>query len=184
MTKRIRFIWFGKLGCLDITELLNSCNSFFRNFCNFTMNSSSASSLPPDPVRLDAWLWAVRCFKTRSQAANACRKGSVWIRGIKAKPSRELGVGDLVELRQPFVTRRLRVKALLRQRVGAKLVPEFCVDETPAEELDRARELEAAVRAGPRFDPGAGRPTKRNRREWERRAGEADSAADADPTLN
>jgi len=142
--------------------------------------SDSSAPSASSSVRIDLWLWSVRCFKTRSQAAAACHKGTVSVRGIKAKPAREVGPGDIVGLRQPFVTRQLRVKAVLRQRVGAKLVADYYEDVTPPEELALARELEASVRAAPQRESGAGRPTKRDRRELERWS-ESDSPGPEDP---
>ncbi|HWA87657.1 MAG TPA: RNA-binding S4 domain-containing protein [Opitutus sp.] len=116
--------------------------------------------------RLDKWLWAVRLFKTRSLATDACRGGSVRIGGQAAKPAREVHVGELITLRQGVVTRTLRVAGVPRARVGAKLVPGFCADLTPPEEFAKAREQ--PVQHFLAREKGSGRPTKRDRRAIDR----------------
>ena len=126
-------------------------------------DSADPSPLPAE--RIDLWLWAVRRFKSRSQAAEACRKGKVRVRGVSVKPSRLIRPGDQIEIAQPFLTVILEMKAPLKQRVGPKLVGEYCTDLTPPESVLAARDLEAAVRSAPRRSPGLGRPTKRERRE-------------------
>jgi ribosome-associated heat shock protein Hsp15 len=128
------------------------------------MPISPPDSTPP-AERIDLWLWAVRRFKTRSQASDACRKGRIKIAGQQVKPSRLIRPGDFIEIEEPFLTSRLEVKALLKQRVAAKLVADYSVDHTPPEALELARDLKAAVRAGPQREAGSGRPTKRERRE-------------------
>lgn len=119
-----------------------------------------------DAGRLDKWLWSVRVFKTRSQASAACRGGSVTVNGTVAKPSRDLRGGEVVLAKVGLIQRTFRVLGVPPSRVGAKLVPEFCEDKTPPEELAKAREqpvqhLLARAR-------GQGRPTKRERREIDR----------------
>lgn len=115
-------------------------------------------------VRLDLWLWSVRAFKTRSLAAQACRKGAVTIRGAEAKPSRLVRVGDELEVQKLNIKLRLKVEKLLTQRVGAKLVEEYCTDLTPEEEIDAARQRARAKWEGPQRESGTGRPTKKDRR--------------------
>ncbi|MFT5466999.1 MAG: ribosome-associated heat shock protein Hsp15 [Verrucomicrobiales bacterium] len=122
-----------------------------------------------DSVRLDAWLYAVRVFKTRVFAAQACRKGQVKIRGVVGKPARQVRNGDEIEVERVWVTLKLRVVALLSRRVAAKAVSEFCEDITPEEEIAKAREWARVNREGaaaptPRGE-GSGRPTKKERRE-------------------
>ncbi len=117
-------------------------------------------------VRLDKWLWAVRLYKTRSQAAKACESGHVKIAGQRVKPARDARVGEVITALVAHAHRTVRVVALLEQRVGAKLVSQFMEDQTPAEEFARARE--AAAQARPVSPPGFGRPTKKQRREIER----------------
>jgi len=115
-------------------------------------------------VRLDLWLWSVRIFKTRSLAAAACRKGAVTIREAEAKPSRLVRVGDEVEVQKLNIKLLLRVEKLLTQRVGAKVVEEYCTDLTPEEEIEAARARARAKYDGPHRQAGAGRPTKKDRR--------------------
>ena len=112
--------------------------------------------------RLDQWLWAVRIFKTRSLAAEACRAGRVSVAGLPAKPARTVRVGDRIEVREGEGSRRFQVIALPRSRVGAKLVPDYCVELTTSAEIERLR----AQRQKDLFgrEPGLGRPTKRERR--------------------
>lgn len=120
---------------------------------------------PKKEVRIDKWLWAVRLFKTRSIAIDACKKGRITIKGIVIKPSRMVKIGDIIEVRRPPVTYSFEVLNLSENRMGAKLVPDFMKDVTTPSQLeilelskisgfvDRAR--------------GTGRPTKKDRRELE-----------------
>jgi ribosome-associated heat shock protein Hsp15 len=117
-------------------------------------------------ARLDKWLWAVRIFKARALATDACRAGSVHIRDEPAKPARTVRPGDIVSVRQGLITRTLRVVAVPRSRMGAKLVAEFCTDLTPAAEFEKAR-LHRVQQVLAR-EKGSGRPTKRDRRLLER----------------
>ena len=122
-------------------------------------------SFSPDEtsaVRLDKWLWAVRLFKTRALATDACRAGSVTVNELAAKPGRDVHAGELVGVRQGLITRTLRVVGVPRSRVGAKLVAEFCTDLTPAAEFEKARvhRLQQVIAR----EKGSGRPTKRDRR--------------------
>jgi ribosome-associated heat shock protein Hsp15 len=117
-------------------------------------------------VRLDQWLWAVRLFKTRALSAAAIRAGSVEVNARPAKPAREVRAGETVTVRQGLILRTLRVVAAPPSRVGAKLVPQYCTDLTPASELEQVREQRMQqVRAR---EKGSGRPTKRERREVDR----------------
>lgn len=113
-------------------------------------------------ARLDKWLWAVRIFKARALATDACRAGSVLVNDQPAKPAREVRTGETVTVRQGIITRTLRVVAVPPSRVGAKLVPEFCTDLTPAEEFEKARVHR--VQQVLAREKGSGRPTKRDRR--------------------
>ncbi len=114
-------------------------------------------------VRVDKWLWAMRVFKTRTIATEACKKGRVYIGDAIAKPSRTVKVGDIVKVRKPPVTYSFRVLALTQNRLGAKLVPEYMENITPKSELD----LLDVVRISGFIDrrKGLGRPTKREGRE-------------------
>jgi len=112
--------------------------------------------------RIDKWLWAVRLYKTRSLATDACRAGSVAVNGQSAKPSRAVHPGEVVGVRQGLIQRTLVVRAVPAGRVGPKLVPAFCEDRTPPAEFEKARgQRVQQILARAR---GLGRPTKRDRR--------------------
>jgi ribosome-associated heat shock protein Hsp15 len=120
---------------------------------------------PVAHVRIDKWLWATRVYKSRSLATSACNAGHVKIAHQNVKPSREVHPGDVISAFAGRVQRTVKVLALLEQRVGAKLVPQFLEDLTPPQEYARARE--AAAQSLPIFPRGFGRPTKRQRRQLE-----------------
>jgi ribosome-associated heat shock protein Hsp15 len=114
-------------------------------------------------MRLDQWLWAVRVYKTRTNAADAIKGGLVKIGNEPVKPSREVKTGDIITARVNQMTRTVVVLDSPKSRVGAKLVPQFMEDRTPPEEYQRRREANLLP---PGFRPqGSGRPTKRDRRE-------------------
>ena len=117
-------------------------------------------------ARLDRWLWAVRVFKTRPLATAACRRGGVEINGLAAKPGRPVHAGETVVIHQPLLTRTLRVVAVPKSRVGAKLLSGFFAELTPPAEFERQREwnLQHVLQR----PAGAGRPTKRERRSLDR----------------
>ena len=119
-------------------------------------------------VRIDKWLWAVRIFKTRSVATDACKKGRVTVGDNVApvKHSRLLEVGDVVHVRKSPVTYTFRVKALTQNRLGAKLVPDYAENITPQEQYD----LLEVVKISGFIDrqKGLGRPTKREGRDLAR----------------
>ncbi|MCB0757843.1 MAG: RNA-binding S4 domain-containing protein [Flavobacteriales bacterium] len=117
-------------------------------------------------MRLDKFLWCTRLCKTRSLAAEDCKRGHVRLNGHEAKASAEVKVGELVSIRQAPIWRVFGVKAIPTSRVGAKGVPELIEDRTPWEDLEK-QEIARKVRVASR-DPGAGRPTKRDRRDMER----------------
>lgn len=114
-------------------------------------------------VRIDKWLWAVRLYKTRSQATEACKKGHVSIGDLPVKASREVHVGEVVQVRKAPITRSFEVLALTGKRMGAKLVSDFLKDVTPAEELE-VLEMQKHMRWSDRAK-GTGRPTKKDRRD-------------------
>ena len=117
-------------------------------------------------MRLDQWLWAVRVFKTRTVAADAIKAGHVRVNNQPCKPAREVRAGETVVARVGIMTRTVRVIAAPPSRVGAKLVPQFAEDLTPPEEFGRRPE---PALLPPMFRPkGAGRPTKRDRRETDK----------------
>ena len=114
-------------------------------------------------IRLDKYLWAVRIFKTRSDAADAIRNNRVTVNGAYAKPSREVKVGDEISVRRTMVTYSYRVTDLVANRQPAKAVPDYCLNITPQSELDKLnmpRETIFVFR-----ERGTGRPTKKERRE-------------------
>ena len=114
-------------------------------------------------IRLDKYLWAVRVFKTRSDAADAIRTNKVTVNGSYAKPSREVKIGDVISVRRQQVTYSYKVLDLVTSRQGAKNVPMYCLNITPQEELDKLnvpRETIFVFRGR-----GRGRPTKKERRE-------------------
>ena len=116
-------------------------------------------------ARIDKWMWAVRIFKTRTIAAEACKKGRISINGALAKAARMVKPGDVIQVRKPPVTYSFKVLQTIEKRVGAKLVPEMMENITAPEQyellemskisgfVDRAR--------------GTGRPTKKDRRSME-----------------
>ena len=112
--------------------------------------------------RIDKWLWSVRIFKTRSIAAEYCKKGRVFIKENQVKPSKEIHIGDIIIVRRPPITYSFRVMGIPRNRVGAKLTPEFLENITHQEELQKL-DANFMVFYGNR-ERGAGRPTKKERR--------------------
>lgn len=114
-------------------------------------------------VRIDKWLWAVRIFKTRTVATEACKKGRVTIGGVAVKPSRPLKVGETVSVRKPPVTYSFRVLALTQNRLGAKLVPDYMENITPESELHLLDVVKVSGFINRR--KGLGRPTKREGRQ-------------------
>lgn len=114
-------------------------------------------------VRLDKWLWAVRVFKTRTIATDACKKNRVSVNGSDAKPSKTIKVGDEIKVRKPPITYTFEVLDVTEKRMGAKLVPDFMKNLTPPEEfeffkLQRLQGFQDRAK-------GLGRPTKKDRRE-------------------
>ena len=112
--------------------------------------------------RIDKWLWTVRVFKSRSVAAEACKKGRVLVQGGAVKPSREVHVGDVLQVRRPPVTYTFRVTGIASSRVGAKLVSQFMENITAPDQqqlIDTLRLERNNTRA-----KGTGRPTKKERR--------------------
>jgi ribosome-associated heat shock protein Hsp15 len=114
--------------------------------------------------RIDKWLWAVRVFKTRSMATQACKAGKVKVDELAVKPSREVRREMIISVHNGPITRTLKVLELLHNRVGAKLVNEYMLDLTPPEEYAK---LELIRQQPFRRDRGAGRPTKKERRDMD-----------------
>ncbi|MHC5796631.1 RNA-binding S4 domain-containing protein [Lacisediminihabitans sp. FW035] len=119
----------------------------------------------PSSTRVDSWIWAVRLAKTRSAATAACRAGHVQVNGERAKAAQPVRIGDEVRLRTTDLERTVRVARLVAKRVGAVIAAECLVDLTPP---PPPRE-EVAVTV--KRDRGAGRPTKRERRDLEKLRG-------------
>ncbi|HLP04857.1 MAG TPA: RNA-binding S4 domain-containing protein [Paludibacter sp.] len=114
-------------------------------------------------VRIDKWLWAVRLFKTRTLAAEACKKGKISMDGVAIKPSRNIKVGDVVSIRKNPVVFSFKVLALSENRMGAKLVPDFMLNVTAPDQLQLLELAKLAGQTG--RDRGTGRPTKKDRRD-------------------
>jgi len=114
-----------------------------------------------EKVRIDKWLWAVRVYKTRNQASEACRKGRILIDGMEVKPSRNIKKGEMVFIRKLPVVYTIRVKELVENRLPAQRVGEFAEDLTSAEELEKLKLRDMVFF---KRDKGAGRPTKKDRR--------------------
>ena len=113
--------------------------------------------------RIDKWLWSMRVFKTRTIATDACKKGRVTMGGVAVKPSRNVKVGEVIDVKKPPITYTFKVLAIPNGRLGAKLVPEYLENLTPQSQYDL---LEMSRISG--FvdrSKGMGRPTKREGRE-------------------
>lgn len=116
-------------------------------------------------VRIDKWLWAVRLFKTRTLAAEACKKGKVIIQNVQVKPSRNVKLGDVVCIKRNPILFSFKVIALAENRMNAKLVAGFMENVTTADQLELIELAKLAGQSG--RDRGTGRPTKKERRDIE-----------------
>ena len=116
-----------------------------------------------EQARIDKWLWAVRIYKTRSIAAEACKKGHVSIGDRNAKPAHNIRVGDIINVKKAPVTYSFRVLKCAENRVGAKLVPELMENVTPQEQYEILEMSKISGFVG--RARGTGRPTKQERRE-------------------
>ena len=115
-------------------------------------------------ARIDKWLWASRIFKTRTIAAEACKKGRVSINGTQVKPSRMIKPGEVIQVKKPPVTYSFKVLQAIEKRIGAKLVPEILENVTTPEQyelLEMSRISGFVDRAR-----GTGRPTKKTVAAW------------------
>lgn len=115
-----------------------------------------------DGVRIDKYLWAIRAFKTRSEATDACNGGKVKIAGANCKPSRPLRIGEVIEVRKGMAVYTYKVLAFLEKRVGAAAAADYAENLTPQSELDKLRAPVETFFV--RRDRGSGRPTKKERR--------------------
>ncbi|GHT66815.1 heat-shock protein Hsp15 [Bacteroidia bacterium] len=113
-------------------------------------------------LRIDKFLWAVRVYKTRTEAADACKHGRIMVRNQAVKPSYEVKLEDVIVVRKNPVHYHYQVVSMPASRVGAKLVADFVKDITPQEELNRLNDNKLLVFA--ERDRGSARPTKRDRR--------------------
>ncbi|NDP19696.1 MAG: RNA-binding S4 domain-containing protein [Paludibacter sp.] len=116
-------------------------------------------------VRIDKWLWAVRLFKTRTLAADACKKGKVIIQNVQVKPSRNVKIGDVISIKRNPILFSFKVLALSENRMNAKLVNGFMENVTTPDQLELIELAKLAGQSG--RDRGTGRPTKKDRREIE-----------------
>ncbi|MFC3963706.1 RNA-binding S4 domain-containing protein [Nocardia jiangsuensis] len=123
----------------------------------------------PAQARVDSWTWAVRLFKTRSAAAEACRGGHVRVNGATAKPAQQVKLGDEVRIRAAGVERIVIVERIVTKRVGPPIAAQCLIDRSPP---PPPREVLASL---PRRDRGSGRPTKRERRETDRLLGRTEN---------
>ncbi len=159
-------IW--KFGDWGFTGAWSACD-FFPALKTSGLPYSAALSLrrlkpeSTQDARLDKFLWSVRVFKTRPLATDACRAGKVLVGELEAKPGRDVHVGEVISVRLGMMTRTLKVVGVPRSRVGAKQLPEFVEDLTPAAEYERARQ--AGIEHMLARERGRGRPTKKDRRD-------------------
>lgn len=122
--------------------------------------------MPKTEERIDKWLWAMRVFKTRTLATDACKKGRVSMGGAVVKPSRTVKPGDVIDVRKPPVTYTFRVVQLSENRLGARLVPDYLENLTPKSQYDILEMTRISGFVDRR--KGLGRPTKREGREMSR----------------
>lgn len=115
-----------------------------------------------DSVRIDKYLWAIRVYKTRSEATEACNGNKIKIAGVNAKPSKAVKIGDVIEVRKGSVLFTYKVLALSENRMGAALVPEYAENLTPESELAKMHAPRETILY--QRDRGTGRPTKKDRR--------------------
>ncbi|HEY9361803.1 MAG TPA: S4 domain-containing protein [Chitinophagaceae bacterium] len=125
-----------------------------------------------EKLRLDKYLWAIRLFKTRSQAATACDSGKVKFKDASVKPSKTVNIGDEYEVKTEAKKWRIKVSGLLYNRVQYAEAIKFYEDITPAEELERIKFQAASFYTGKRQSK-IGRPTKKQRKEREDFFGDA-----------
>ena len=118
-----------------------------------------------DKVRIDKWLWSVRIFKSRTIATDACKEGKVKLNGSVAKSSQLIQVGDQLEVKKEGFNMQYKVLDLIEKRVGAPLAQACYEDLTPPEELNKYKDWFVGKAGAEYREKGAGRPTKKERRE-------------------
>jgi len=117
-----------------------------------------------EKLRLDKYLWSIRLFKTRAQAADACDKGKVKYNGTSAKPAKTVSIDDEYEVKTEAKKWRIKVTGLLYNRVQYAEAVNFYIDITPADEIERIKFQAAVFHTGKRMSK-VGRPTKKNKRD-------------------
>ncbi|MBR2477904.1 MAG: RNA-binding S4 domain-containing protein [Bacteroidales bacterium] len=120
-------------------------------------------------VRIDKYLWAIRVYKNRSEAAEACKTNRVYVNGSEAKSSRAVKEGDIIMVRKGAVKYQYQVLCPIDKRQGAALVPQYAINITPQEELDKLNAPNEVIFL--KRDRGTGRPTKKERRDIEKLLG-------------
>lgn len=119
-----------------------------------------------DSTRIDKFLWAIRVYKTRTEATDACKGSKITVNNTDVKPSREVKAGDMICVRKGAVHYTYKVLAPIDKRVGAKEVPNYVENLTPQSELDK---MKAPVETFfLKRDRGSGRPTKKDRRDMDK----------------
>ena len=120
-------------------------------------------------VRIDKWLWAIRIYKTRSLANEACQSGKVKINEARIKPSRIIQIGDRITIQKGYIKHDFEVKGLIEKRVSATLAQQNYIDNTPEEE--KVKQNTKLFIPQYKREKGAGRPTKKERREFDKMMG-------------
>lgn len=133
------------------SKLLCNINSYLRHMA--------------DQVRIDKWLWAVRIFKSRTQATTSCKNGKIKINNKAAKPSSQVVIGDELSVRKNGFDLTFLVKGIIKKRVSATLAAPCYEDLTPDSEKNKYKDWYVGKAAAERREKGMGRPTKRERRE-------------------
>ncbi len=122
-------------------------------------------------VRIDKFLWMVRLFKTRSKAAEACRKDRIKVNGKAVKPAYIVNIGDAFEVKFTPIWRSYKALGFPKSRVGAVLLDDYLEEYTATDELDKLKEYQENQRAQMMHTPSRGRPTKKDRREIDKLKG-------------
>lgn len=115
-------------------------------------------------LRLDKWLWAVRLYKTRTLATEACKQGLIKVKNKPAKPSREIKVGDTITIKIGPLLKKVQVEGLSARRLSAPLASDLITDLTSPEDYEKAKEQKYSIPLSTKKSKGTGRPTKKQRR--------------------
>ena len=120
-------------------------------------------------IRIDKWLWAIRIFKTRSLANDACQSGKIKINDNRIKPSRAIQIGDRITVQKNFIKHEYKVTGIIEKRVSATIAQQNYIDQTPEEEKIKQK----SKLFSPQYtrEKGTGRPTKKERREFDKMIG-------------